>query len=80
MNRYLKTGNICYELFSKNKFIKSINIIYFGLATYFVSKKEKNYLPKHINHFVGRLTFVSTTALEILQQNLKDELESLFYT
>ena len=49
-----------YLLWVFLKMIKSINFIYFGLAGFLVSEKEK---LKHKNLFVRTLTFPSTAEL-----------------
>lgn len=78
LHRDLKPDNICYDYSSHNKFIKSINIIDFGLSTKFNYKNCENYLPKKINYFVRTYLFASTVVLSKIEQSQKDDLESLF--
>ena len=66
-------------IFSKNKFIKSLNIIEFGLGTNITFRNVKNYISKPINHFVETLMFASTAVLIMVEKSPKDNLESLCY-
>ena len=81
IHRDLKPSNICFGHFSgnNNKFIKSLNIIDFGLAKRFTPKNFRNAKPKNIGHFVGSYFFASTSALMGIEQYPKDEMESIFY-
>ena len=79
LHRDLKPSNICYGIFEKNQFIKSLNIIDFNLGTTFNYDNNKNYHPQNIGKFCGTLLFASTAALMMVEQRPKDELETLFY-
>ena len=78
LHRDLKPSNICYGLFSKNQFIKSLYLIDFNLGSTF-QYNHKKYIPEHINKFVGTLLFANSAALSMIEQSPKDELETLFY-
>ena len=79
LHRDLKPSNICYGLFSKNQFIKSLNIIDFNLGSTYQYNNNKNYIPQNIGKFLGTLLFANSAALLMVEQSPKDELETLFY-
>ena len=53
LHRDSKPSNICYGLFSKNQFIKSLYLIDFNLGSTFRYNNNKKYIPEHIEKFFG---------------------------
>lgn len=81
IHRDIKPSNICFGSFSgkNNKFIKTINLVDFGLGKRFTSKNIRKSSLKKMKYFIGSLYFASTSALLGIEQTPKDEIESLFY-
>ena len=82
IHRDLKPSNICYGSFSsdkQNNFDKSIKLIDFGLGKIYSPKILRSNDIKKTEFFVGTLMFASTSALSGLEQEPRDDIESLFY-
>lgn len=82
LHRDLKPSNICYGIFNEedNTFLKSLNIIDFGLSQNInCIKADKKSSMGKIRKFTGNLLFASTGALEGFGHYPKDDLEAIFY-
>ena len=81
IHRDIKPSNICFGSFSENnnKFIKTINLVDFGLGKRFTSKNFRKSSIKKMKYFIGSLYFSSTSALVGIEQTSKDEIEYLFF-